>query len=144
VDLTSGVLIAWDIAAAEAGAGRAAEISPGHLVIGLSTLCDGDLARRRARRPDPGAEDPSVLAADAAALREAFVRMGVDPIALRRRVPALAAAPRDRMVTAPVAAALLEGRARSGDEVVVEGRDDAIVLRITRPERRSAPRGPLR
>jgi ATP-dependent Clp protease ATP-binding subunit ClpC len=50
----------------------------------------------------------------------------------------------EQLVTAPVAAALLEGRASSGDEVIVEARDDAIVLRITRAERRSAPRGPLR
>ena len=94
--LITGVLIAWAAAAAEARVGRAATISRGHLLIGLCKLCDGDLGRLRARLEQPGADDPAALAADADELRDAFARMRVDPVALRRRVRALAAARPDR------------------------------------------------
>jgi ATP-dependent Clp protease ATP-binding subunit ClpC len=93
VALSAGVQIAWNVAAAEAHAGRSPTISPGHLLIGLCKLCDGDLARLSERLKKPDVADRATLVAE---VRDAFARMGVDPVMLRRRVRTLAAGRADR------------------------------------------------
>ncbi|WP_238006805.1 ATP-dependent Clp protease ATP-binding subunit [Dactylosporangium sp. AC04546] len=74
-----GVALVLGIARIEARAGRAAQVEPGHLLLGLSKLCGADLGV-------PATLPRKAVETDAAALRGCFERAGVDPDRLRRRL----------------------------------------------------------
>jgi ATP-dependent Clp protease ATP-binding subunit ClpC len=91
VDLMTGyadsAALALGIARIEARFGHAAEIEPGHLLLGLTTLCRPDLGFVVGGGELAGPLGPDAwraIEADAAELRRCFTRAGVDPTALRR------------------------------------------------------------
>jgi ATP-dependent Clp protease ATP-binding subunit ClpC len=79
--------LALGIARVEALSGRASEIEPGHLLVGLSMLCRTDLDAVLDRRELAGeltADQRRAIKADTERLGRCFTRAGVDPAALRR------------------------------------------------------------
>lgn len=92
---SQGVLLAWQIAAAEAAAGCAPAIEPAHLMLGVCKLGDS-------RLPEPAVavlRTAPALRAEIDALRGRFRRAGLDVAPFRRRLrrrltrPAPGAAP---------------------------------------------------
>jgi ATP-dependent Clp protease ATP-binding subunit ClpC len=79
------VALALGIARMEARSGRASEVEPGHLLMGLSTLCRSDLDTVLAHAElTPG--ERRAVKVDAERLRLLFTGAQVDPGALRRRL----------------------------------------------------------
>jgi ATP-dependent Clp protease ATP-binding subunit ClpC len=79
------VVLALDIARIEARSGRASEVEPGHLLVGLSTLCRADMATVL-DHAELAPDQRRAVEADAERLRLLFTRAGVDLVALRRRL----------------------------------------------------------
>ncbi len=79
------VALALDIARIEARSGRASEVEPGHLLVGLSTLCRPDI-ETVLDHAELAPDEWRAVKADAERLRLLFTRAGVDPVALRRRL----------------------------------------------------------
>ncbi|MGI5336585.1 AAA family ATPase [Streptomyces sp. CA-181903] len=77
------VVFVLDRARSEARAGRAAEVEPDHLLIGLGTLCRSDLEQLLVRDGLDAAGRKTVTA-DAKRVRERFDRAGVHPRIVRR------------------------------------------------------------
>ncbi|NGO74423.1 ATP-dependent Clp protease ATP-binding subunit [Streptomyces sp. YC504] len=77
------VLFVLGRALVEARSGRAREVEPDHLLVGIGTLCRPDLAAILAR----GQQEPAVresIEADAQRVMESFARAGISPRRLRR------------------------------------------------------------
>ncbi|MGW7342577.1 hypothetical protein [Streptomyces sp. NPDC054854] len=71
----------------EARSGRAAEVEPDHLLVGMGTLCGPDLPQILAR----GQQEPALrrsIEADAQRVTECFARAGISPHRLRRSLRA--------------------------------------------------------
>jgi ATP-dependent Clp protease ATP-binding subunit ClpC len=82
---TTSAALALGIARIEACSGHASEIEPGHLLVGLSTLCRTDLdAVLIELAGGLSEEDRRAVRADADALRHRFTLAEIDPVALRR------------------------------------------------------------
>jgi ATP-dependent Clp protease ATP-binding subunit ClpC len=75
--------LALGIAQIEARTGRASEIEPGHLLLGLSRLCRTDLGAVLAGG-ELASDERGAVEADAERLRRRFALARVDPVALRR------------------------------------------------------------
>jgi ATP-dependent Clp protease ATP-binding subunit ClpC len=90
VRYSPSTLLVWNIAAIEAQVGRAREIEPTHMLIGLCKLCDLKWGPLFAAQPIGAGEAMHDLTADATQLRQLFERAALDPQYLRRRLRALA------------------------------------------------------
>src|SRR5688500_3878947 len=75
------LLVAWSVAAHEAAAAGAADVSPGHLLIGLCKVAQVD-----AGRITP--VGPVATARELEELRSALAEMDIEPTAFRRRLRA--------------------------------------------------------
>ena len=84
---SDGVTLALGLARLEARAGGTRDVEPGHLLMGLTTLCRPDLELMLA---DLGAADldGAAVMAEAEQLRECFATARVDPTTVRRRIRA--------------------------------------------------------
>lgn len=85
---TESLILAWKIAGAEAFAGKAGEIQPVHMLIGLCKLCDVNVG-------DEGREEDMQRATeiDIHFLRMTFQKVGIDPGLFRRHLRSVAHAP---------------------------------------------------
>ncbi|WP_433325137.1 AAA family ATPase [Spirillospora sp. CA-294931] len=83
--LARSVSLVLRLARIEAGAGGAAEVGGGHLIMGLTRLCRPDLSDLIDGR-GMDADERRELERDAEELRRRFTGAGVDPDALRRRL----------------------------------------------------------
>ena len=81
------VTIALGLSRLEARAGGASEVEPGHLLMGLTSLCRPDLESMVADFGIAGM-DGKAVAADAERLQERFAAAHMDPTTLRRRIRA--------------------------------------------------------
>jgi ATP-dependent Clp protease ATP-binding subunit ClpC len=86
---SSGVILAMQIAAAEAQSGNAAEIEPEHLLIGMCKICDLDV--EQARHEIPSADTVLLgqvleLGREVRWLRDVFEQSGVNATLFRRRL----------------------------------------------------------
>jgi ATP-dependent Clp protease ATP-binding subunit ClpC len=88
---TDAISVALGIARIEAQSGRAAEVGPGHLLMGLTRLCDADLSAMLSGGELQPARRRSVEE-EATQLRGRFALAGVRPAMLRRRLRAALAA----------------------------------------------------
>jgi ATP-dependent Clp protease ATP-binding subunit ClpC len=102
-------------------------------VADLSGIFDRLLAKVRGRL----AEQDVGLRVDAAAA-ELLVREGHDPSRGARELERAV----ERLVSTPVAAALLDGRVGAGGEAVAEAHDGAVVLRFAGPARQGPSGSP--
>lgn len=82
---TESLILAWKIAGAEAFAGKAAEIQPVHMLIGLCKLCDVTVGNE-------GREEDMQRATeiDIHFLRLTFQKVGIDPGLFRRHLRSVA------------------------------------------------------
>jgi ATP-dependent Clp protease ATP-binding subunit ClpC len=87
---TDAVSLALGIARIEAQSGRSAQVGPGHLLMGLTRLCDSDV--NAMLRGGPEAAMRRSAEEEAAQLRGRFAVAGVGPARLRRRLRAALAA----------------------------------------------------
>lgn len=87
------VIFAWEIAAAEAKAGNAAEIEPAHLLLGICKLSDFDQDSLQAMTPREESELVRLLQTDIQALQQLFQRGKVNPTDFRRRLRILVTRP---------------------------------------------------
>ncbi len=86
-------IVAWNIAAIEAKTGRAQEIEPAHLLLGLCKLCDLDLDRICPYPIGSKSIDKHELEEDVDFLRSRLEAWGIDRSTFRRRLRAIAAGP---------------------------------------------------
>ena len=86
-EYSDGVIVAWHLAALEAGAAAHATIKPGHLFIALCKVCDLPLpdAIGMADEQDLRSRLP-LLEAEVEEIRQVFKRTGLDPRHFRRRL----------------------------------------------------------
>ncbi|GAB3275974.1 ATP-dependent Clp protease ATP-binding subunit [Actinocorallia lasiicapitis] len=85
---SDGVALVLVLARLEAEETKSAQVRPGHLLIGLTRLCQDDFdARLTANKA--GSWRPEELKADARRVRDLFTAAGIDPVLLRRRLRAL-------------------------------------------------------
>jgi ATP-dependent Clp protease ATP-binding subunit ClpC len=93
VQYAHSVVLAWDIAAAEAKVGNAVAIEPAHLLLGVCKLCDLPWDELRAVSPGADAAIHRELEADIKALQQMFQRAGLDQTLFRRRLRVCVAVP---------------------------------------------------
>lgn len=107
---TDSVALVLGIARIEARAGRAHQVRPDHLLLGLAKLCRGDLAEvLDVNRLSPARR--GAVEANARAVRKRFALAGVDPKGFRRRLRAALAA--DASALAPTAPGIVPQRGRA-------------------------------
>lgn len=88
IDYSPSTMLAWEIAAVEARAGKATAIAPAHLLVGACKLCETDLERFFAASQRRSQEQGEIKA-DVESLREKFQQAQFDPSRFRRRLRGL-------------------------------------------------------
>ncbi len=86
VTYAESLVLAWRYAAGEAYYGKAAEIEPAHLLLGLCKICDVNLGELFAVQPDLGPAERKQIELDVATLRRIFGSADIPITQFRRRL----------------------------------------------------------
>jgi len=86
MDLSLATRMAWQLAAHEAHTVNAAVIEPAHLLLGITKICDLDLAQYFAEHAEPDMMHADVVGAEIAYVKDLFCHLNLDHTLFRRRL----------------------------------------------------------